>query len=387
MKKICIFTGTRAEYGLLQPLMAEIKNDSALCMTILVSGMHLSSEFGMTYRLIEEDGFTIDEKIEILLSSDSSTGLCKSMGLGIIEYAGALERLDPELLVVLGDRFEAFSVVTAALVRNIPVAHIHGGEVTVGAMDDAFRHAITKMSHLHFTCSEEYKKRVIQLGEHPDRVFNVGGLGTENIRKIQLMAEDEVKKKIGLLTRDAYFLVTFHPVTLETYKTKAQFEQLLSALMDSRFKDFKIIITKANADTNGRMINQMIDVFVKENKKQVISFSTMGQLKYLSAMKYAAAVIGNSSSGILEAPAFKIPVVNVGKRQQGRINAENVINCVCRKNDIIFSIEKAISKAFNESIKSMTNPFEQPETATTIKNIIKNFDLSGITLKEFYDYE
>ncbi|MCD4676442.1 MAG: UDP-N-acetylglucosamine 2-epimerase [Desulfobacula sp.] len=351
MRSVCVFTGTRAEYGLLQPLMAKIKKDPHLCLQILVSGMHLSSEFGMTYKLIEEQGFDINEKVEILLSSDTSAGVCKSMGLGMIEFAGALERLDPELLVVLGDRFETFSVAAAALVCNIPVAHIHGGELSLGAMDDAFRHAISKMSHLHFTCCEEYRKRVVQLGEQPDRVFNVGGLGVENIRKMTLMAEDELRKHIGLSDKDTYFLVTFHPVTLENHKTKVQFKQLLSALMEDRFKDFKMIITRANADTGGRVINHMIDEFAKENKDRVIVFSTMGQLRYLSAMKYAAVVIGNSSSGILEAPGFKIPVVNVGKRQQGRINAKNVISCACRESDIISSLEKAISPAFNQSIK------------------------------------
>ncbi|MDM8536554.1 UDP-N-acetylglucosamine 2-epimerase [Desulfobacterales bacterium HSG17] len=387
MRKICIFTGTRAEYGLLQSLMEEIEKDPELCLETLVSGMHLSPEFGMTCRLIEEGGFTINEKVEVLLSSDTSSGISKSMGLGMITYSDALARLDPDLLVVLGDRFETFSVVSAALVSNIPVAHIHGGEVTIGAMDDAFRHAISKMSHLHFTCSKVYRKRVIQLGEHPDRVFNVGGLGVENIKKISLMAEDELKKQVGFLAGDTYFLVTFHPVTLEKHKTRTQFEQLLAAIMDKRFQDFKIIITQANADIKGRMINNMIDDVVTKNHGQIISFSTMGQLRYLSAMKYSAAVIGNSSSGILEAPAFKVPVVNIGKRQKGRINAKNVINCACQKNDIIVSIEKAISQAFKTSLKPMTNPFEQPDTAATIKNIIKNFNLSDITLKEFYDYE
>lgn len=387
MRKICVFTGTRAEYGLLQPLMHEIKQDPDLYLQILVTGMHLSSEFGMTYKLIEEDGFTIDEKAEILLNSDTSTGICKSMGLGMIEYAGALSRLAPELLVVLGDRFETFSVVSAALVSNIPVAHIHGGEITVGAMDDAFRHAITKMSHLHFTCSEVYRKRVVQMGEHPDRVFNVGGLGAENIKKMSLMAETEVKNQMGISDTDKYFLVTFHPVTLERDKTRIHFEALLSALTEDRFKDFKIIITKANADTNGRIINQMVDDFTRMNSDKVASFLNMGQLRYLSAMKYASVVIGNSSSGILEAPAFKVPVVNIGKRQQGRICALNVINCNCSKEDIVISIEKAISNVFNTSIKSMNNPFERPDTAVCIKNIMKKFDLSDIILKEFYDYK
>ncbi len=387
MKKICVFTGTRADYGLLQPLMAEIKNDSDLDLKILVSGTHLSPEYGMTYKHIEADGYAIDEKSEILLSSDTSTGLCKSIGLGVIDYAGVLTRLEPELLVALGDRFEAFALVTAALACNIPVAHIHGGELTVGAMDDAFRHAISKMSHLHFTCTEEYRKRVIQLGEHPDRVFNVGGLGVENIKKLPLIPEPELKKQVGLAAQDQFFLVTFHPATLESHKTKNHLKNLFSALSHEKFKDFKIIITKANADKTGRTINHMIDTFIRQRTDQVVSFTSMGQIRYLSAMKYAAAVVGNSSSGILEAPAFKVPVVNIGKRQLGRICAGNVISCPCRVEDIISSIEKAISMAFKTSIQSMTNPFEKPGTARNIKNIIKTFDLEKITFKEFYDHE
>ncbi len=385
MRRICIYTGTRAEYGLLAPLMKRIQEDRQLDLKVIASGMHLSSEFGLTYKLIEKDGFKIDEKIEILLSSDTSSGVCKSMGLAAVEYESALRRIQPDILVVLGDRFEVFSVVTCALVLNIPVAHIHGGEVTIGAMDDSFRHAITKMSHLHFACAEPYRQRIVQLGEHPDRVFNVGALGVENILNMPLLDESEIKKQSGINLEDKYFLVTFHPVTREGGQAGRQFYQVLEALSEDAFKDYKIIITKANADTDGRSINKIIDDFAANRKERVSVFTSMGQLRYLSAMKYASAVIGNSSSGILEAPSFKVPVINIGKRQKGRIKADNVLSCRADKKDIVKTIFKCLSKEFLLSVKQMKNPFEQSDTSYEIKEIIKNFDLSDITFKEFYD--
>ncbi len=385
MKKICVFTGTRAEYGLLQPLLTAIEKDKELELQLIVSGMHLSDEFGLTYQLIEADGFRIDEKIETLLGSDSPSGVCKSMGLGMIGYQGALERLSPDILIILGDRFETFTIVACALVLNLPVAHIHGGEKTTGAIDEGFRHAITKMSHLHFTCAPPYRERVIQLGEHPDRVFNVGALGVENIKNLPLLKEDAFRSKYGISRNRQYVLATFHPVTLESEKAEVQFNELLSALLDKRFKDLSIIITKANADACGRRINKRIDAFALENKKRVMAFTSMGQIKYLSAMKYATAVVGNSSSGILEAPSFKIPVVNIGKRQNGRISADNIIHCPTQKALIVEALTKAISPDFRDNLASMNSPFDKKDTAKSIKNIIKTTDVSGIVIKEFFD--
>ncbi len=385
MKRICVFTGTRADYGLLQPLMTAIEKDKDLKLQLIVSGMHLSDEFGLTYQLIEADGFRIDEKIETLLGSDSASGVCNSMGLGMIGYQAALERLSPDVLIVLGDRFETFTIVACALVLNLPVAHIHGGEKTTGAIDDGFRHAITKMSHLHFTCADPYRERVIQLGEHPDRVFNVGALGVENIRSLPLLEEDIFRSKYRISRNRQYFLLTFHPVTQESEKAETQFNELLSALSDERFKDLSIIITKANADTCGRKINKRIDAFTLEHKKRVMAFTSMGQVNYLSAMKYATAVVGNSSSGILEAPSFKIPVVNIGQRQNGRISADNIIHCPTQKTMIVKALTKAISPGYRDNLYSMKSPFDKKDTAKSIKNIIKTTDVSGIVIKDFFD--
>ncbi len=384
-RNICVFTGTRADYGILSSLMTRLKDDSQIRLSIVASGMHLSNEFGLTYQLIEADGFRIDEKVETLLDADTASSVCTSMGLGMVGYQASLKRLAPDILIVLGDRFEAFTIVACALVLNLPVAHIHGGEKTTGAIDDGFRHAITKMSHLHFTCAEPYRKRVIQLGEHPDRVFNVGALGVENIKHLPLLSKDAFYSKYGIPKNRPYMLVTFHPVTLENQRAESQFNEVLSALSDERFKAYAIIITKANADACGRIINKRIDKFTHENPDRVMAFTSMGQINYLSAMKYASAVVGNSSSGILEAPSFGIPVINIGKRQNGRISPENVIHCKTQKALIVESLARAISPKFKDSLALIKSPFDKEDTAMTIKNLIKEYDLSGIVLKEFYD--
>lgn len=385
-RNICVFSGTRAEYGLLNPLMRAIREDDSLNLGIMVSGAHLSPEFGLTYQYIESDGFHIDEKIEMLVSSDTSSGICKSMGLGLIQFSDAIKRLNPDIIVLLGDRYEAFSVAVAALVNNIPIAHIHGGESSYGSIDESFRHAITKMSNLHFTCAEQYHDRVVQLGEHPDRVFDVGSLGVENIQTISLLPKEKFYKQMGFDIKDSFFLVTYHPVTLELSKTAEHFEDILKALSMSEFEKNKIIFTKANADSAGRRINKRIDEFVCENKTRAISFDSMGQLRYLSAMQYCSLVIGNSSSGILEAPSFKVPVINVGNRQKGRLKSDNIIDCKPMKNQIIQAMQRGLSNSFIDSLGNMKSPFEKASTANQIKNIIKSIDLSDLTLKEFCDY-
>lgn len=383
MKKICFFTGTRAEYGLLKPLMDEVVKDDSLRLQLLVTGMHLSPEFGLTYKLIENDGFIIDEKVEMLLSSDTATGISKSMGMGLIGFADALTRLAPDSAVILGDRFEAMAMACACINARIPIAHIHGGETTIGAVDEAFRHSITKMSHLHFTSTEEYRTRVIQLGEHPDRVFDVGAIGLENICNLPLLSKEEVAQDIGFELDAPYFLVTFHPVTLEQATAEKQFRNLLSALDNQ--DDAKIIFTKANADTDGRIINQMINNYVSDNPEKAIAFTSMGQLRYLSAMKYAGAVVGNSSSGIIEAPSFKVPTVNIGDRQKGRVRAKSVICCEPEKKQISSALQNALSKDFVDSIQEMKNPYEKPGTARSILNVLKEADLQNIIKKKFYD--
>ncbi|HJL78903.1 MAG TPA: UDP-N-acetylglucosamine 2-epimerase [Candidatus Marinimicrobia bacterium] len=383
-RTICIVTGSRAEYGLLYWLIKEIQEDSDFELQIIGTGMHLSPEFGLTYRQIEDDGFKIDKKIEMLLSSDTPVGISKSMGLGIIGFAEAYEELNPDIVVLLGDRFEIYSAVAAAMIARIPIAHLHGGETTEGAFDEAIRHSITKMSHLHFTSTEEYRKRVIQLGENPERVFNVGAIGIENIQKLPLLSQEDLESEIGFSLGQQCLLVTYHPVTLEQATAQMQFQNLLNAI--DTIDGLHVIFTKSNADTEGRIINRMIDEYVSTKKKSsAISFTSMGQLRYLNAMKHVDAVVGNSSSGIVEAPSFKTPTVNIGDRQKGRIQSRSVINCSPTKDAIIQALKQAFSPEFGQGIQEMTNPYGKENTARNIKEIIKYFDLTNILKKEFYD--
>ncbi len=381
-RKICVVTGTRAEYGLLYWLMKEIESSDELELQIIATGMHLSPEFGLTYKEIEKD-FKIDKKIEMLLSSDTSIGISKSMGLAQISFAEAFEDLKPDIIVVLGDRYEIFSSVSAAMISRIPIAHLHGGETTEGAFDEAIRHSITKMSHLHFTATEEYKNRVIQLGEQPNRVFNVGGMGIENVKRLKLLSKDEFEKSIDFKLNKKNILVTFHPVTLEDSTAKEQFQELLTVI--DELEDTNIIFTKANSDTNGRIINQMIDEYVSKNSKKSTGFTSLGQLRYLSALQYVDAVVGNSSSGLAEAPSFKIGTINIGDRQKGRIKAKSVIDSETNKTSILKSFSKLYSKEFQELLKESENPYGDGIASRKIIEIIKNEDLKNILKKSFYD--
>ncbi|RUM49232.1 MAG: UDP-N-acetylglucosamine 2-epimerase (hydrolyzing) [Hydrogenothermus sp.] len=382
-KKICIFTGTRAEYGLLRPLMEEIKKDKDLKLQIVASGMHLSPEFGLTYQEIEKDGFKIDEKVEMLLSSDTPLGISKSIGLGVIGFTDALQRLKPDITVVLGDRFEALAFVVASYTLKIPVAHIYGGEETVGALDNGYRHAITKLSYLHFTSTEKYRKRVIQIGEHPDRVFNVGALGIENIRRLKLLSKEEVERRLGKSLKKHNLLITFHPETTSSNSIK-HFKNLLKAL--DNLKDTLLIFTKSNADAEGKKINKLIDEYVSQNQDKAVVFTNMGQLFYLSTMKYVDAVVGNSSSGIIEAPSFKVATINIGSRQEGREKAKSVIDTSPDYKSIKKALKLALSKEFKLFLKDVRNPYEGQNTSEKIKETLKNFDLS-IPVKKFYDME
>lgn len=382
MKKICIVTGTRAEYGLLMPLLEQIKQAEDLELQLLVTGMHLSPEFGLTYKLIEADGYIINEKVDILLSSDTPVGISKSMGLGMIGFAESFDRLHPDMVVLLGDRYETFVAATAASVARIPIAHLHGGETTEGAFDEAFRHAITKMSWLHFTSAEEYRKRVIQLGESPERVFNVGAIGIENIRKMPLMNKDELEKSLGITFQKELLLVTFHPVTLEDATSEVQFRNLLSAL--DTIENTTIIFTKANSDTDGRIINEMIDDYTNEHLKNTLAFTSMGQLRYLSAMKLASAVVGNSSSGIIEASSFKVPTVNIGDRQKGRMQAKSVINCEPNKEEICKALQVALSDEFSNKLANIKNPYGDGKVSGKIIEVIRNSLCTDISLKKTF---
>jgi GDP/UDP-N,N'-diacetylbacillosamine 2-epimerase (hydrolysing) len=382
MKKICIITGTRAEYGLLYWLMKGVDADKGLKLQIIATGMHLSPEFGNTYQQIERDGFTIDKKVDIKLSSDSEVGISQSMGLGMIGFAEAFRDLNPDLIAVLGDRFEIFSAVSSAMIAKIPVAHIHGGETTEGVIDESIRHSITKMSHLHFVATNEYRKRVIQLGEQPNRVFNVGGLGIDNINKLKLLPKSDFEKVIDFELGEKNILVTFHPVTLENHTSEVQFQALLDSI--SELKNTKIIFTKANGDTGGRVINRMIDAYVVKHDNTV-AFTSMGQLNYLSALQFMDAVVGNSSSGLLEAPSFNIATIDIGDRQKGRIKSASVISCLPTKKSILSVIDKLHSKDFQDVVDNAKNPYGSGGASKKIVKIIKDIDLTNIVRKSFYN--
>ncbi len=382
MRKVCVFTGTRAEFGLLRPVMERIQAEASLDLQILASGMHLSPEFGLTWREIEAAGLPVHEKVEMLTSSDTAVGLCKSMGLGLCAFPEALERLSPDVLVILGDRFEAFSAAAAAMICRVPIAHLHGGEATHGLIDEPIRHAITKMSHLHFTSTEAYRRRVIQLGEDPRRVFNVGALGVENIRRLELVDRDELATDIGFSLDEPYVMVTFHPVTLERATAGEQFGALLEAL-DA--KGIRAIFTKANADTDGRVINRMIDDFVACRPGEAVGFTSLGLVRYLSALRGCAAAVGNSSSGILEAPALEVPTVNIGDRQNGRVKPRSVIDCAPEAGDLGRALDAALAPAFKASLAGMEQPYEKRGTSRRIVEVLREFDLRDILKKRFHD--
>lgn len=382
IRKICIVTGTRAEYGLLRGLIDELgRRDVRL--QVVATGMHLSPEFGMTVDEIVKDGVNIDERVEILLSSDSASGVSKSMGLGLIGFSDAFARLQPDIVVLLGDRFEIFAAAAAALVANIPIAHIHGGETTEGAFDEAIRHSITKMSHLHFVAAEPYYARVVQLGERPDRVFLVGGLGVDAIRRVPLMERADLEASIGFRFRKQNLLVTFHPVTLEGGEGIAQVNQLLKAL-DEAGDDVGLIFTLPNADAGGREIARRVEDFACDRDNAVAHVS-LGQVRYLSCLAQVDAVVGNSSSGLLEAPAFAIGTVNVGDRQAGRLKAASVIDCAPETHAIKTALEYVLAPSFRASIAGMKTPYGNGGASKAIAEVLSKHGLDGILKKRFHD--
>lgn len=385
MKKICIVTGTRAEYGLLKGVIEKISNARNLQLQIIVTGMHLMPLFGLTYQEIEDDGYLINEKIYMGLEDNTEVGITKSMGNELIGFADAYNNLKPDIVVLPGDRYEMFIAATAAVMAGIPSIHLFGGELTVGAIDDVLRHCITKMSYLHFASTEVYRKRIIQLGEEPSRVFCFGDLGVENINNVQLLPKSKLEEEIDFSLEDPFALVTFHPTTLGSLSTKVQTEELFCAI--NSFEQLNIIFTKANSDLGGQTINDMIDLYVKDHPISAIAFTSMGQIRYLSAMKYAAVVIGNSSSGIVEAPTLGVPTVNIGDRQEGRLKAMSVINCEPAKNDIKKAITLALSDEFRKNIDFNKNPYKGKNVANRIVTTIETFLLRDkINLKKrFYD--
>lgn len=385
MKKvISILTATRAEYGLLKPLIEKLNRIDEYDIRLVVTGMHLSPEYGLTYQDIERDGFVIDKKIDILLSSGTSVGVSKAMGIALMGFSEYFDTLKPDLLIVLGDRYETLAVCIAAMNARIPIAHLHGGEATEGLIDEAIRHSITKLSHLHFTSTEAYRNRVIQMGEHPDRVFNVGAIGIEVIKNLSYMSWTELKASLGFELDERFALFTFHPVTLENSTQEEQLLNVLQAL--DEFDGLQLIITGSNADMGGNIINKMLEDYVSKRRDKCIAFKSLGQLRYLSALKYCSFVIGNSSSGIIEAPSFHKPTINIGDRQKGRIQAESVIQCEPVKAEIVASIKRALSPEFTERIITVRNPYGDGIVTDKILRVLHEFFQNNITIKKkFYN--
>lgn len=384
MKKIAVITGTRAEFGLLSPLIDEIHKDKNMQLQLIVTAMHLSPEFGYTVDIIETQGYKIDSKVECLLSSDTAVGVTKSVGLATIGFADALNNLEPDLIIILGDRTEMLAAATAAMLANIPIAHIHGGETTEGAYDESIRHAITKMSFIHFASTEIYRNRIIQLGEHPDRVFNVGAIGLDSINNLDLLSREELEKAINFKLGKKNILVTFHPVTLDNKSARAQFKVILDFLYS--LKEVHLIFTYANSDKDGRVINKMIKEFVNLNNDRAISFESLGQLRYLSALKYMDMVLGNSSSGILEVPSFLIPTINVGDRQKGRLLSESVIQSEPNLDDLTLAFQKATDLSYLEKIKDQKQLYGSGNASKKIMNVISDFNVQNLK-KTFYDIQ
>ena len=382
MRKICVITGTRAEYGLLYWTLNALNDDPSITLQICVTGMHLSSEFGMTYKQIEKDGFTIDYKVECLLSSDSGTGIAKSIGMGVSGMSDALSRLKPDIILLVGDRFEVLATAIAAMCLRIPIAHCHGGEATEGLIDESIRHSITKMSHIHFTAAEKFAKKVIQLGEQPNRVFNFGALGIENINRIKLLTKKQIEKKLNFSFSSKNYLITFHPETLHIDSSVNIFREVLDALKQIQNNEKRFIFTMPNADNDGRIIIKMINEFVKKNSTNSIAFTSMGQVNYLSTLKHIDAVIGNSSSGLIEAPSFKVPTINIGDRQRGRIMADSVISCPAEKSKIVNAINKIQTKEFKDKLVAFKNPYGTENVSQKIVNILKKTSLKNLIKKK-----
>ncbi len=383
MSKICVITTSRAEYGLLFWLMKGIREHPGMELQLVVTGTHLSAEFGSTIDRIREDGFRVDRSFDLGLHSDKAIDLTHSLALALDGFAAAFNTLRPDLIVILGDRFEILGAASAALMANIPVAHIHGGELSYGAIDDSIRHAVTKLSHLHFTATDEYRQRVIQMGEDPRRVFMVGGLGIDGIRKLKLLKRADLEKSIGFRFGQRNLLVTFHPETLHPETSGAQVDELLSALEE--LNDTRFIITFPNADPGHRSIIDHIEKFTRRFDDRALLIRSMGQLNYLSAMKYADAVVGNSSSGIIEAPGFRIGTINIGVRQEGRVRAESVIDCACKREEILKAMTRLYSKSFQEKLKTVVNPYGNGGASERILKVLARLDTSTLDMKKFHN--
>ena len=382
MRKICFVTGTRAEYGLLSRLMRLVKEDKDLQLQVIATNMHLMPEYGETYKEIEKDGFTIDKKVYMHKPSDDAHGIILSMAEEMQGMNDALSELKPDILVLLGDRYEILVAAQVALIHRIPIAHIHGGEVTEGAFDDAIRHSVTKMSSLHFTSCEEYRHRVIQMGEQPSRVFDVGSLGVENIKAVPLMTKDELEASLDFKIDTQTILVTYHPVTLGGDPAK-DIREFLDAL--DRFKDLKVIFTMPNSDTGRDAIALAVENYVEKHSNSAKAYTSLGLKRYLSTLQFVKAAVGNSSSGIIEVPSFGIPTLNIGDRQKGRLASKSVVNCGTSKDEVIAGLKLCLSEEMQKAAKTYENPYAKPDTANLIYQELKNVELAGLNLKTFYD--
>lgn len=382
MRKICFFTGTRADYGIMSRLMRMVDDEPSCELQVIATNMHLSPEFGLTYKEIEADGIHINRKVEMLLSSDTSNGIVKSMGLATIGFADALEELSPDLVVILGDRYEMLCAAQSCLIYKIPIVHLFGGEITEGAFDDAIRNAITKLSHLHFTSTEEYRQHIIQMGEPSSHVFHVGALGVDNILSEPIMTRRELEQSLDFQLGEKFLLVTFHPVTMERNTTSEQCDNLLTALSEVN-KDYKLLFTLPNSDTNGRIIMSKVKEYVKRHSERSFAITSLGKKRYYSALKYTTAVIGNSSSGLIEAPSFHIPTLNIGNRQKGRARGKSVIDVPSNLSDIQAGIKKILSPEFQIVAKNAHNPYEKANTLQNIFKVITTYSLEGLTNKTF----
>ena len=383
MRKIAVFTGTRAEYGLLYWIIKGIHERRSCELQLYVGGTHLSSEFGNTIDQIEKDGFPIKQRLDFLFSSDSSIGIAKSMGAALVQATDSFQKNSPDLLIVLGDRFEAMAISQAAMLERLPIAHIHGGEITEGLIDEAVRHSITKMSHLHFTSTEEYRNRVIQLGEDPINVFNVGAPGIDSIKSLNLLDRDSLSEQLDFDLTAPFFLITYHPVTLEENGAINALNNLLEVI--EAYSDYKFVITYPNADPDSRPLINLLKRFKDDQSDRVLLIESLGQLKYISLLKYCEVVIGNSSSGLIEAPSLNVATLNIGRRQSGRISGETVINCQEDKYSIRLSLDKALSKEFKDICKKSNNPYGDGGSSERILDIIESVSIDNIVFKKFYN--
>ena len=385
MRRVAVFTGTRAEYGLLYWIIKGLNESVSVDLQLYVGGTHLSADFGNTVQKIEEDGFPIIDRLYSLVSSDTPTGIAKSMGLALVAASKAFERNKPDLLVVLGDRFEVMAICQAAMLSCVPIAHIHGGEITEGLIDEAVRHSITKMSHLHFTATQAYRERVIQLGERPELVFNVGAPGIDNIKALDLLDRKSLTYALNFNVMGPFFVVTYHPVTLEKDGALNALKNLLAVL--STFTEFKFIITYPNADTHNRGLIDALEKFKEQHCDQVLLVHSLGQLRYLSAIKHCELVIGNSSSGLIEVPSFKKPTVNIGRRQGGRIFGDTVINCDESISSIAEAVSTAMSCKFINKCLVAKNPYGDGGSSKLILDIVETMPLNDLIIKKFNDIQ